>query len=170
MRWLDSITDSMDMNLSKLQEIVKNKGAWHVAVLGVSKSHTRLSDRTTTIIVSLPRFVIVCFVCFCLRPSFQFFFFKYIPLEIQVHCIYLSIDTLFSSVVLYLDNILRMIFKISSFHLSHISKRQELIIFRNDFRSSRKSMLSWRQCSLFHLSAFMGKMLHGYGSRSEDIK
>ena len=73
MRWLDSITDSMDMNLSKLQEIVKNKGAWHVAVLGVSKSHTQLSDRTTTIIVSLPRFVIVCFVCFCLRPSFQFF-------------------------------------------------------------------------------------------------
>ena len=124
MRRLDSITDSMDMNLSKLQEIVKNKGAWHVAVLGVSKSHTRLSDRTTTIIVSLPRFVIVCFVCFCLRPSFQFFFFfKYIPLEIQVHCIYLSIDTLFSFVVLYLDNILRMIFKISSFHLSHISKR-----------------------------------------------
>ena len=74
MRWLDSITDSMDMKLSKLQEIVKNKGAWHVAVLGVSQNHMRLSDRTTTIIISPPRFVIMCFVCFCLRPSFQFFF------------------------------------------------------------------------------------------------
>ena len=38
MRWLDSITDSMDMNLSKLQKIVKDRGAWHTAVHGVTKS------------------------------------------------------------------------------------------------------------------------------------
>ena len=43
-RWLDGITDLMDMNLSKLQEIVKERGAWHAAVHGVTKSQTRLSD------------------------------------------------------------------------------------------------------------------------------
>ena len=38
MRWLDSTTDSMDMNLSKLQEIVEDRGAWHAVVSGVAKS------------------------------------------------------------------------------------------------------------------------------------
>ena len=40
MRWLDSITDSKDINLSKLQEIVKGREAWHAAVYGVGKSWT----------------------------------------------------------------------------------------------------------------------------------
>ena len=47
-RWLDSITDSTDMNLGKLWEIVKDRGAWHAAVHGVTKSQTQLSDWRTT--------------------------------------------------------------------------------------------------------------------------
>ena len=82
MRWLDGIADSMDMGLSKLKEVVKDREAWHAAILGAAKSQTWRTDSTTTtyLIPSLVKWhVRICLWKICVTLRYDFIFYGSLP-------------------------------------------------------------------------------------------
>ena len=91
MRWLDGITDSMDMSVSKLRESVKDRKAWHAAVHGITKNRTLLSDWTTTKMQNLwpqvqshPVLVFLVDMKGDLTHNTQLYYWKLIPIFLKL--------------------------------------------------------------------------------------
>ena len=100
MRWLDGITNSMDMSVSKFQNMVKDREPCHAAVHGIAKSETRLSDWTTTIPIYIPtkstQLFLFLYIFANICYPLSFWWYTTVLIDVRLHII---VDLIFISMM-----------------------------------------------------------------------